>query len=89
MKKKISLVQKENQQKLLLNQVLCIVLILNPCVIAMMIVEKLIKCAKTLNHHECDQREEKKMNRKMHTTSPMCLWPLLQILNLGQFDLCQ
>ena len=56
--------KNENQQKLLLNHVLCIVLILNPCVIAMMIVGVLIKVAKTLNHDGCDQIEAKKKNRK-------------------------
>jgi hypothetical protein len=52
--------KNENQQKLLLNEVLCIVLMLDPCVIAMMIAWVLIKFAKTLNHDGCDQVEPKK-----------------------------
>ena len=81
--------KNENQQKLLLNHVLCIVLILNPCVIAMMIVGVLIKVAKTLNHDGCDQIEAKKKNRKIQIITHMCLWPFLPNQNLGQFDLCQ
>jgi hypothetical protein len=41
--------KNENEQKLLLNEVLCIVLILDPCVIAMMIADMLLKGSKTLN----------------------------------------
>ena len=66
--------KNENQQKLLLHHVLCIVLILNPCVIAMMIVGVLIKVAKTLNHDGCDQIEAKKKNRKKYKSSHICAY---------------
>jgi hypothetical protein len=55
------------------------ILVLN----AMMIVGMLIKCATPLNHHEWDQRKEKKKIRKMHTTSPM--W---YIAIMAKLDLC-
>ena len=34
-------------------------------------------------------KERKQRNRKMQIITPMCLWPILQKLDLGQFGLCQ
>jgi hypothetical protein len=73
--------KNENRQKLLLNKMLCIVLMLRCCAITMMMVGMLIKCAKTLNPNECDPREEKRKNRNMHTTSHM--WHLAKMANLN------
>jgi hypothetical protein len=73
-----------------LNSVLCIVLMLDLCVIVMMCIWIHWQCAKTLNHHRGNQRKEKKKRKiQIQILTHICLWPLLQILNLCQFDLCQ
>ena len=62
---------------------------LNSCVIAMMSVCVFTNGAKTLGHDHWTQKERKQRNRKMQIITPMCLWPILQNLDLGQFGLCQ